>query len=94
MLCGFLFFAFAPMPTQTAELSTSPKPISLADGKADHCVKSVQIRSFFWFVFLCIRTEYGGLLRKSLYLVQIQKNKDQKKTPYLDIFHAVDSIIL
>ena len=22
------------------------------------CVKSVQIRSFFWFVFSCIRTEY------------------------------------
>ena len=24
----------------------------------DHCVKSVQIRSFFWSVFSCIRTEY------------------------------------
>ena len=23
-----------------------------------HCVKSVQIRSFFWSVFFCIRTEY------------------------------------
>ena len=23
-----------------------------------HCVKSVQIRSFFWAVFSCIRTEY------------------------------------
>ena len=23
-----------------------------------HCVKSVQIRSFFWSVFSCIRTEY------------------------------------
>ena len=24
-----------------------------------HCVKSVQIRSYFWSVFSCIRTEYG-----------------------------------
>ena len=24
-----------------------------------HCLKSVQIRSFFWSVFSCIRTEYG-----------------------------------
>ena len=27
-----------------------------------HCVKSVQIRSYFWSVFSCIRTEYGDLL--------------------------------
>ena len=26
-----------------------------------HCVKSVQIRSYSWSVFSCIRTEYGGL---------------------------------
>ena len=26
-----------------------------------HCVKSVQIRSFFWSVFTCIRSEYGDL---------------------------------
>ena len=24
-----------------------------------HCLKSVQIRSFFWSIFFCIRTEYG-----------------------------------
>ena len=45
----------------------------------NHCVKSVQIRSFFWSVFSCIRTEYGDLLRKSPYSVQIQENTDQKK---------------
>ena len=28
-----------------------------------HCVKSVQIRSFFWSVFSRIRTEYGEILR-------------------------------
>ena len=37
----------------------------------------------------CIRAEYGDLLSKSPYLVRIQENADQKKTPYLDTFHAV-----
>ena len=31
-----------------------------------HCMKSVQIRSFFWSSFSCIRTEYGR--EKNLYL--------------------------
>ena len=44
-----------------------------------HCVKSVQIRSYFWSVFSCIRIEYGDLLR--YYGPEI--------TPYLDTFHAV-----
>ena len=44
-----------------------------------HSVKSVQVRSFFWSVFFRIRTEYGDLLRKSLYSVRIRENKDQKK---------------
>ena len=43
-----------------------------------HCVKSVQIRSYFWFVFSYIRTEYGDLLRKSPYLVRIQENTNHK----------------
>ena len=30
-----------------------------------HCVKSVQIRSFFWSIFSCIRTEYGDLQKKN-----------------------------
>ena len=29
-----------------------------------YCVKSLPIRSFFWSVFSCIRTEYRDLLRK------------------------------
>ena len=44
-----------------------------------HCVKSVQIRSFFWSVFSCIRTECGDLLGKSPYSVRIQKNTDQSE---------------
>ena len=47
-----------------------------------HCVKSVQIRSFFWSVFSCIRTVHGDLR---------SKNKPEK-TPYLDTFHAVATL--
>ena len=36
-----------------------------------HCVKSVQIWSFFWSVFSCIQTEYGDLCP---YSVRIQEN--------------------
>ena len=54
-----------------------------------HCVKSVQMWSFFWSVFSRIRTKYGEIRRKSLYSVRIRENTDQKKTLCLDIFHAV-----
>ena len=43
-----------------------------------HFVKSAEIRSYFWSVFSCVRTEYGYLLRKSPYSVQIKENTDQK----------------
>ena len=55
-----------------------------------HCVESVQIRSFFWSAFSCIRTADGDLRNKSPYSVRMQENKDQKKTPYLGTFHAVN----
>ena len=42
-----------------------------------HCVKRVSIRSYFWFVFSCTRTEYGDLLCKFPYSVRIQKSTDQ-----------------
>ena len=45
--------------------------------KQIHCVKIVQIRSFFWSVFSYIRTVYGDLRSKS------------EKVPYFDTFHAV-----
>ena len=44
-----------------------------------HCAKSVQIRSYSWSPFSCIRIEYGDLLRK--YGPEI--------TPHLDTFHVV-----
>ena len=33
---------------------------------------------FFWSIFSCIRTEYGGSRSKSLYSVLIRENTDQK----------------
>ena len=40
-----------------------------------HCMKSVQIRSYFWFVFFCIRTEY--------------RKYEPEIIPYLSTFHAL-----
>ena len=51
-----------------------------------HCVKSVQIRSFFWSVFSRIRTEYGEILLISPYLVWIRENTDQKKLRVWTLF--------
>ena len=34
-----------------------------------HCVKSVQIQSYFWSVFSCIRIEFEDLRSKSLYSI-------------------------
>ena len=42
-------------------------------------MKSVQIRSYFWSVFFCIRTKFGDILRISPYSVRIQENTDQKQ---------------
>ena len=53
-----------------------------------HSLKSVQIRSYFWSVFSCIRTEYGDLLRKSLFSPNTGKHGPEI-TLYLDTFHAV-----
>ena len=43
-----------------------------------HYVKSVQIWSYFWSVFSCIRIEYGDSRSKSPYSIPIQENTDQK----------------
>ena len=54
-----------------------------------HCVKSVQIRSFFWYVFSRIGTEYGDLPCKSPLFSPNTGKYGPEKTPYLDIFRAV-----
>ena len=51
-------------------------------------VKSVQIRSLFWSVFSCIRTEYGDLPWISVFSPNTAKYGPEK-TPYLDKFHTV-----
>ena len=45
MKCLTIFFSFALKHGNSVYLSI-------------HCLKSVQIRSYFWSVFSCIRTEY------------------------------------
>ena len=44
-----------------------------------HCVKSVQIRNFFWSIFSRSQTEYGEILRISPYSVRMWENTDQEK---------------
>ena len=51
-----------------------------------HCMKSVQIRSFFWSLFSRIRTKYGDLLRKYPYSIGIRENTDHKKRRIWTLF--------
>ena len=51
-----------------------------------YCVKSVQIRSFFWPVFFHIWTEYGEILCISPYSVRMRENTDQKKLRIWTLF--------
>ena len=59
-----------------------------------HCVKSVQMRSYFWSVFSCIRTEYWDFLCKSPYLVRIQENTEQKKLRIWTLFTELKSNLI
>ena len=58
---------------------TKDRVISWDIDMFSHCVKTVQVRSFFWSVFSHIWTKYGDLLCKFPYSVQIWGNRDQKK---------------
>ena len=59
-----------------------------------HCVKSIQIRSFFWSVFSSIRTEYGEMLRNWELSTQCNmsilkkeyRNASIKRPPFLGDF--------
>ena len=51
-----------------------------------HCVKSVQIRSFFWSVFSLIRTEYGEIRSISRYTFRMREKTDQKKLRIWTLF--------
>ena len=56
------------------------------EGRNRHCVKSVQMRGFFWSIFPCIGTEYGDLRSKSPCSVRMQGNTDQKKIRFGTLF--------
>ena len=58
-----------------------------------HCVKSVQIQSYFWCAFSCTRTEYGDLLRISPYSIRVQENTDLKKLPIWTLFKQWNNTI-
>ena len=65
--------------------------INLNDSES-HCVKSIQIRSFFWSVFSRIRTEYREIrsIYEHLSVFSLNARKyGAEKTSYLDTFHAV-----
>ena len=51
-----------------------------------HCMKSVQILSFFWSVFFCIRTEYGEIRSISPYSARMWENTEQKKLRIWTLF--------
>ena len=54
--------------------------------RKNHCLKSVQIRSFFWSVFSRIWTENEDLRSNSQYSVRIRDNTDQKKLRIWTLF--------
>ena len=77
----------------------SKKGFSLRTSRT-YCVKSIQIKSFFWPAFSSICSKYGDLLSNCPYSVQIQENTDQKKLHIWTLFtqghitedHIVDLI--
>ena len=79
-------FQFTVNRRNTSIFSICFPKLDLHQIKFNHCVKSVQIRSFFWSVFSCIRTKYGDLRSKSPYSVRIQENTDQKKLRIWTLF--------
>ena len=54
-----------------------------------HWVKSVQIRSYFWSVFSCIRTEYGNLLHN----LRIQSEYKKIRTRNNSVFGHISRCV-
>ena len=67
-----------PVTCLKVEFETISFNLVLTIPLRSHCVKSFQIRRFFWSVFSAIWTEYGDLRSKSPYSVRIRENTDQK----------------
>ena len=65
---------------ETSEIVFSQPVLAYTETNTNaHCVKSVQMRSFFRSVLSCIWTEYGDLRCRSPYSVWIQENTDQEE---------------
>ena len=57
-------------------------------------MKSIEIQSFFWSIFSRIRTKCVEIRSIFSYSTRIRENTDQKKTLYLDTFHALLSKLI
>ena len=57
-----------------------------------HCLKSVQICSFFWSVFFRIQTAYEEIRGISRYSVRMRKNTDQKKLRIWTLFRHITQV--
>ena len=64
---------------QVGKRSKLQNHASLSLSQNFNCMKSAQIRSFFWSVFSQTLTEYGYLWSKYPYSVRARENTDQKK---------------
>ena len=88
--------SFSPRRTQVSSRAFLNYPVTLhMVFKIFHdsqCVKSVQIRRFFWSVFSCIWAEYGSLRSISPY--SMQENADQKNLRVWTLFtQYVDKVL-
>ena len=71
-----------------------PRRIASGNSKSFTFRKNCAYSELFWFVFSCIRTEYGEILRISLYLVQIRENADQNNSEYGHLLRSVNQGLL
>ena len=62
------------------------------DTRILHCVKSVQIRSYFWSVFSYIQTKYEDMLRKSPYSVLIRKIQTRNNSVFGHILRSAQKV--
>ena len=56
-----------------------------------HCVKSVQIRSYFWSVFSCIRIEYRKMRTRNNFVFVFTQREDQDSgVPWITLYRKLD----
>ena len=72
-------------------LVSSKFSLKLSHSCLQNCVKSIQIQSYFWSVFSCIRTEHGDFTPEISVFRADTGKYGPEITPYLDTFHAVQN---